>query len=82
MMPLNKSAVDFLNSEEGVAIRKQLEEMAGSDKYNTISSYSANTKIYTDNLIPFVDKHLYYLASHSGINPALYVSNLRLMTRK
>lgn len=82
MIPLRKSAVDFLSSEEGIAIRKQLEKMAGSDSYNTTSSYSANTEIYSDNLIPFVDKHLYYLAAHSGINPALYISNLRLMTRR
>ncbi len=80
-MPTKRRSSLFADSEEGQAIRKQLELMTDSDNYNTPSSYSARSEIYTDNLIPFTDKHMNYLLDHASVDPNLYVSNLRLMTR-
>ena len=80
-MSLPKRALDFIDSPEGIAIRRQLEKMETDALYNTSSSYSAKTEIYADNLIPFVDKHMNYLTSHPSLNPDIYLSNLRLMTR-
>lgn len=76
-----KQSTLFLESEEGQTIRRQLEKMVASSQYNTTSTYSSKTDIYSDNLIPFVDKHLNYLTSHPSLNPTLYLANLRLMTK-
>lgn len=81
MIPINKKAADFIHSEEGQAVRAQLERMANDAAFNTSSSYSSNTEVYADNLIPFVDKHMAYLSKHPQVNTSLYVSNLRLITR-
>ena len=80
-MSSTKRSTNFVNSVEGQAIRAQLEAMALSSTFNTTSTYSAKTEIYADNLIPFVDKHMNYLTSHPSLNPDIYLSNLRLMTR-
>ncbi len=80
-MSLPKRALDFIDSPEGIAIRRQLEKMETDALYNTSSSYSAKTEIYADNLIPFVDKHINYLIAHPRLNPTLYLANLRLKTK-
>ena len=80
-MSLPKRALDFIDSPEGIAIRRQLEKMETDALYNTSSSYSAKTEIYADNLIPFVDKHINYLIAHPSLNPTLYLANLRLKTK-
>lgn len=72
---------DFENSEVGAEVIELLQLMLHDDAYNTEPSYSANTELYPNNLIPFVDKHIDYLCNHAETNPHLYVSNLRLMTR-
>lgn len=80
-MPTIKRNSKFIDSEEGKAIRDQLEEMMGSSLYSTTSTYSANTEIYSDNLISFADKHMNYLTAHPNLSPAMYLANLRLMTK-
>lgn len=80
-MTLGSKSIAFLNSPQGVSAKDTLKEMHVNDKYNTLSSYSANTTDYPDNLIPFVDKHIYYLCTHPAVNPDHYLANLRLMTR-
>jgi hypothetical protein len=80
-MPTYKKRPDFFNSEDGVLTLQVLEAMAVDSSYNTEPSYSANTMLYPNNLIPFVDKHMIYLRDHPRINPQQYISNLRLMTK-
>lgn len=72
---------DFISSERGVEAIELLKTMVLDTSYNTEPSYSTNTELYPDNLMPFFDKHLEFLSNHSEINPLLYLSNLRLMTR-
>ncbi|MBA2279494.1 hypothetical protein H0V99_03605 [Candidatus Saccharibacteria bacterium] len=80
-MPTFKKRVNFYLSEEGIQIQEILRTMALDEKYNTVSSYSANTESYPDNLIPFVNKHMDYLNAHPTTDPQHYLSNLRLMCR-
>lgn len=74
--------VSFFISEEGIQVKKLLKLMVDDSDYNTESSYSANSELYPDNLITFVDKHMNYLNAHPSIDPHHYVANLRLMTRQ
>ncbi len=80
-MPILKKKIDFFNSAEGVEVEQLLRSMVADSTYNTKSSYSANSGLYPDNLMPFVDKHMNYLISHPAINIRHYISNLRLITR-
>ena len=76
-----KKRPDFYNSDEGIAVANTLREMAGDTAFLTDSSYTANSTMYPDNLIPFVKKHMDYLNAHPSTNPQQYLANLRLMTR-
>ena len=80
-MPTYKKKPNFFSSEEGLLAWQALEDMVGNDLYHTEPSYSANAMLYPDNLIPFIDKHMVYMRDHPNIDPQLYLSNLRLMTR-
>jgi hypothetical protein len=76
-----KKKPGFLETSEGAKIKEALQRMASDSTYMTASSYSANSNLYPDNLISFVDKHLDYLRAHPATNPRHYLANLRLMTR-
>ena len=80
-MPTYKKRPDFFISEDGKAAFDELTAMAADKAYHTKSSYTANTKEYSDNLIPFVDKHMAYLRDHPNTNCRQYLSNLRLITK-
>ncbi|CAN5456799.1 hypothetical protein BH10PAT3_BH10PAT3_7870 [soil metagenome] len=80
-MPTAKKKINLYESEEGAIIQKELRAMAADLAYNTGSSYSADSSAYSDNLIPFVDKHMRYLIVHPSVDPVHYLANLRLMTR-
>lgn len=80
-MPTMKKKFNFFESEEGVAVKQTLRLMTEDTRYNTDSSYSADSGSYPNNLIPFVDKHMNYLRSHPSTDPQHYLSNLRLITR-
>lgn len=71
----------FLSTIEGEEAKQMLLKMATDAGYSTDTSYSANSSLYPDNRMPFVDKHIDYLAMHPTIDPIQYISNLRLMTR-
>jgi hypothetical protein len=73
---------NFPESEEGQAVKQLLIHMDDDGAFNTEASYSADTASYSDNIIPFVDKHMRYLQSHPSVDSGQYVANLRLMTRK
>ena len=76
-----KKRADFYESEDGLRIKQILIDMTQNDRYNTNSSYSANSVAHPDNLIPFVDKHMTYICSNPNINPDQYLANLRLLTK-
>lgn len=80
-MSTYKKRIDFLESEEGVAFKNALLEMTADSRYATEPSYSANTTLYSDNRIPFIDKHILYLQAHPQIDPEQYLANLRLITK-
>ncbi len=72
---------DFVESEEGKATRQKLQTMVADTSYNTAPGYTNDSTTYTNNLIPFADKHMNYLVTHPAVNIEHYISNLRLMTR-
>lgn len=80
-MPTVKSRVNFISTEKGQEIRNKFLLMAADATYYTASSYSANKLLYSDNLIPFVDKHMNYLVSHPMLDPDKYLANVKLVTR-
>ncbi len=63
-------------------IRDQLKSMERNKAYATLSSYSANDSLYPNNRMSFTEKHLAYLKSHPALQPAHYLANLRLKTKK
>jgi hypothetical protein len=76
-----KKRISFFDSELGLEIAQTLQLMTKDSSYNTKSSYSANSTLYPNHLMSFVDKHMNYLNTYPSINPYHYVSNLRLITR-
>lgn len=80
-MQISSKQRSFLESEEGMKIKRALHLMESDSMYSTKASYSANVNTYPDHLIPFVDKHMQYLSEHQNIEPEQYLSNLRLMTK-
>ncbi|HVA10721.1 MAG TPA: hypothetical protein VNG32_00965 [Candidatus Dormibacteraeota bacterium] len=81
-MVSQKSRNGFFDTEVGKEIRQELQQMADNSSYNTASSYSANSRLYPDNLIPFVDKHMNYLINHPILEANKYLANIKLMTRR
>ncbi len=79
-MAITRKRGSFYSDEEAAETEAILAAMVQDESFNTESSYSANSTLYPDNIIPFVDKHMQYLRSHAT-DPQQYVSNLRLMTR-
>lgn len=80
-MATYKKIANFIDSEEGQIFIENLNKMAIDDKYNTDSSYSTNSELYPDNLIPFVNKHVDYIRKHPSMDPNQYLANLKLMTK-
>jgi hypothetical protein len=76
-----KQRKGFVDSEEGKAIKQKLQLMTTNSLYNTASSYSTNSAVYPDNLIPFVDKHMNYLVAHPQLESSKYFANLQMITR-
>lgn len=80
-MPTLKKKRDFFTSEEGIWAFETLNSMVWDDKYKTVSAFTADTKRYPDNMMPFTDKHMYYLQNHANTDPKHYLANLKMMTR-
>lgn len=80
-MAVNKRGADFFQTEEGIEFQKALKEMAKDVTFSTGPTFSANSELYPDKLIPFVNKHMEYLRNHPSVDPQHYLANLRLMTR-
>jgi hypothetical protein len=80
-MAFPRTRKDFLNTEEGKEVQLKLQGMTSDSQYNTAASYSNDTDLYPDNLIPFVDKHMNYLVNHPMLETGQYLANVRLITR-
>lgn len=76
-----KKRISFFDSAEGIEARRLLQRMVLDATYKTSPTYSTNSAVYPDNLIPFVDKHMNYLNAHPNVDVRHYMANLRLITR-
>ncbi len=76
-----KKRPKFYDSDEAREVEKVLRNMQDDSRFNTDSSYSADTVNHPDHLITFTEKHMAYLQSHPDVNPTHYIANLRLMTK-
>ncbi len=63
-------------------VTENLEAMQRDPGLITEGSYSPAADDYPDNFMPFVQIHLAYLKKHRHVNPASYISNLRIMIKK
>ena len=70
-----------MKSDIGIRTLRELQEMDACDAYNTQPSYRANTLLYPTNLVPFVEKHMFYLHDRPKVDPEYYIANLRLITK-
>ncbi len=62
-------------------VREKLMAMEHDTSLTTTNSYSANSELYPDHRIPFVEKHLDYLHNHPRVDSGQYLANLRLMLK-
>jgi len=69
---------EFLDSEAGTRAKTELQHMVNSSVFETRDSYDPTIGSKQS----FLDRHINYLVKHPYINPAAYLSNLRIMTRK
>jgi hypothetical protein len=65
----------FYASEQCVMAREALQRMVDDGHYSTDSAY------YRQSALDFIERHLHYLSTHSAVNVAGYLSNLKLMTK-
>jgi hypothetical protein len=77
----SQTRTSFLSSEEAQELKRQLVKMERDEAFHTVSTYTADSETYPNNLIPFADKHIKYLSEHLNINGFQYLANLRLVTR-
>jgi hypothetical protein len=80
-MAMQKTRKGFIDTQEGRDAKQMLQSMVGDSAYNTSSSYSTNSLLYPDNLIPFVDKHMNYLINHPSLEAGKYLANIKLITK-
>lgn len=71
---------DFNMTEEEIITA--LKGMVLDPNMITRPSFRANSALWPDHKIPFIDAHLQYLKNHPNLNPEHYLANLRLMIRK
>lgn len=62
-------------------VREALRQMVLSSSYNTSPGYTADSVVYPDGLMPFVDKHMRYLDVYPKLDANVYLANLRMKTR-
>ena len=59
----------------------ELRAMLNDETFRTLPGYSIDTETYPDHVVPFVKSHLNYLSKHPQLDPAYYLSNLRIMLK-
>lgn len=80
-MNVKRRSVDFYQTKEGRDFVGKLRSMQDDSKFNTESSYTANTTDHPSNQKSFVDKHKQYIVEHPRVDLEQYLANLRLKTR-
>lgn len=68
-----------MDHDEIVAVLTSMEE---NPTLITEPGFRANSEVWPDHIIPFVDNHLDYLKTHRGVTAQHYLSNLRLQLRR
>lgn len=63
-------------------ISTALQKMESDPTFVTNPAYRANSSLFPNNTISFVEAHLTYLKLHPKLDPNHYLANLRLMSRK
>lgn len=63
-------------------IRAALAVMEKDPSFATKSTYNANSLLWPDNRMPFIEVHMAYIKGHPKIDPKQYLSNLRLRSRQ
>lgn len=74
-VPLTAAQKRFYASDDCSSARLALQQLVDNPQYETDSSYFSGSELL------FIDRHLWYLSTHPGINLTGYLSNLKLMTR-
>jgi hypothetical protein len=69
----------YMQEEE---ILRILNTMVQDTSFSTTPGYSSDTEKYPDNVIPFIAEKMEYLRKHPHVDPAHFLSNLRLMLKK
>lgn len=69
---------NYMQEEEVI---QELRLMLRDDAFRTEPGYSIDTEVYPDHVVPFIEEHTRYLKKHPQVNPAHYLSNLRLMLK-
>lgn len=72
----------LFETAEGEAIVTELQRMSHDSNFTTKATYAPNSEMYPTNKMSFVQRHKEYLRTHPATDPQMYLSNLRLMTRK
>jgi hypothetical protein len=76
----NQATIKQRLADSGV--REKLMAMVQDPAFKIEPSYTANSDLYPNNLMPFIDKHMEYLLQHPSVDVEHYIRNLRLMYRK
>ena len=74
--PNSSKRSTFLESDEAVVLRTELEKMVKSPLYNTKVS-----TLFSDDSLFFIEKHMKYMSAHLNMDHSQYVQNLKLMTK-
>jgi hypothetical protein len=65
-----------------IQLTATLQAMQDDPSFITQTAYRANTVLWPENTITFIDIHLAYLRAHPKVDTSIYISNLRLRLRK
>ena len=63
-------------------IKAKLQSFEDDPTMNTAGRYSPTAHEWPGNILPFSEIHLAYLRKNKSVNPAHYLSNLKLMIKK
>lgn len=63
-------------------IKEKLKTMQDDPLFVTNGMYSPTAADYPDSILPFAEVHLAHLRKNKKVNPAQYLSNLEIMTKK
>lgn len=62
-------------------VTEELQSMLNDESFHTLPGYSIDGETYPNHVVPFIEEHVRYLTKHPQVDPAHYLSNLRLMLK-